>query len=700
MVAARTSRLVVGLVLFACTLVVLTLSSYDADRPWVNVRWEAGIDEAERTEAERLLALADGRRALDDARTWSYRLLEYSDEKLRAIVEHPSVEDTSGLDRRRFALQRPPEGIVTHAARSTAPSGAATLLLVSLFLFRPRRGPDDPAAEHRLARVWRWCAVAYVCAVLAGLTVLLQFATHPTITNDYAGYLAMARQIVLGEWPIRDFLDHGTFLQVLLSAALQWTFGHHLLADMVVSTACMALGYGVTFILASSLVRSYAVGFLLAVSCVLTTPRPYSYPKVFIYPLAVGVLWMYVRRPSTLRLAALGVMSAVALMIRIDHGVVLLCSATAIIVLRHLPDGSNAIVRAVGNLLVWFIVGLAPFAVYVAVTAGLAQHVAAIGEFGGRALAQSDPLRLHLPFLQADATSLQRAVALIHDSYMLVTVAALAVVSWRLYREIKTAGRLTDVTLRLAAGAAVWCIAAPVLVRDAFHARFPDVAPVVAILGAGLVAAAFGAGDRSTRPETSETTRVRMRRVAPPLVGVAVVCLLLIPSVMLHGGFGGVSMTVRSAWRGLVPTGRVYAEAPPRQVLDGNARQIVRYARACTEPTDRILVTWFAPQIYFGSNRRFAGNQWVYINYRNSAQQQEEVLRLMGGQAVPLVVARENDPMFAGFWPLLAAYVEREYRQVGSLGGMTIYADRGRAPTGADTVTGLPCFAEPESTGR
>ena len=50
-------------------------------------------------------------------------------------------------------------------------------------------------------------------------------------------------------------------------------------------------------------------------------PRLYSYPKIVLYALAVLGWWACVRRPAPSRLAALGVLTAIAFLFRHDHGV-------------------------------------------------------------------------------------------------------------------------------------------------------------------------------------------------------------------------------------------------------------------------------------------------------------------------------------------------------------------------------------------
>ena len=86
-------------------------SSYDANivlRPHliVNVRWPHGITDADRAQTEAALRLAPHRDIAD--RTWEYNLLDGSPNNLEAIVRHPLVEDTQGIDRARMVLLNKP----------------------------------------------------------------------------------------------------------------------------------------------------------------------------------------------------------------------------------------------------------------------------------------------------------------------------------------------------------------------------------------------------------------------------------------------------------------------------------------------------------------------------------------------------------------------------------------------------------------
>jgi hypothetical protein len=69
----------------------------------INVRWKAGISDAERHELERRFQLTDGR--MTEGSTRSYLLTDLDTDNIRALIQHPAVDDTANLHRGRF---RPP----------------------------------------------------------------------------------------------------------------------------------------------------------------------------------------------------------------------------------------------------------------------------------------------------------------------------------------------------------------------------------------------------------------------------------------------------------------------------------------------------------------------------------------------------------------------------------------------------------------
>jgi hypothetical protein len=70
--------------------------------PVVNVRWAATVDDTQRAHLEEQLHIVPEQ--FLGERTWRYELFDSSVDAVQAIVTHPLVEDTAGIDRGTFAV--------------------------------------------------------------------------------------------------------------------------------------------------------------------------------------------------------------------------------------------------------------------------------------------------------------------------------------------------------------------------------------------------------------------------------------------------------------------------------------------------------------------------------------------------------------------------------------------------------------------
>jgi hypothetical protein len=71
-----------------------------------DIRWKEDVDDTARRALEAELGLTDAQRVERDprGRTWEYRLRTPTRDRVRAIVLHPSVEDTARIDAQRFEI--------------------------------------------------------------------------------------------------------------------------------------------------------------------------------------------------------------------------------------------------------------------------------------------------------------------------------------------------------------------------------------------------------------------------------------------------------------------------------------------------------------------------------------------------------------------------------------------------------------------
>jgi hypothetical protein len=109
---------------------------------------------------------------------------------------------------------------------------------------------------------------------------------------------------------------------------------------------------------------------------------------------------------------------------------------------------------------------------------------------------------------------------------------------------------------------------------------------------------------------------------------------------------------------------------PDEAALSG----LAEYVRACTLPDSRVLLTWFAPEVYFFAGRGFAGGMTVFLgSHWSSGDDQRRTIEQLQSQSVPLVIVQtESEESFRSNFPLVAAYVDRTYR----VAATTSFGDR------------------------
>lgn len=528
----------------------------------------------------------------------------------------------------------------------------------------------------------------YICAGLALLTVLIHLYVNTDVTNDHAGYLAMARQIVYGDWPIRDFRDDGSLLQILLSAAVQKIGGFHLLGEMLLSWAFFAAANCLTFWLAYRLSGSRVAAAAAAVLAALLVPRPYAYPKLFIYPLAILALWRYVERPQMGRLAAVAATTALAFLFRIDHGVAIAATSVVAVAAVHARE-PRAAVRQGLILARWFLLFALPQLVYVMWSVDLSRYVESIVSFGAYAGADRAPWPVALSVNSGLFTE-TNAVVFLLDLFLVIAGIALVHAGVQAARAWSHRIDAPRETLWILVVVVMWGLMLPMLARGQYYTRIAEIGPPIAILGAWLA--------------------VRWLAVdLMPSVRWAVLGALLAATVVaLCWRTPMVRFFTRPAdvFRGAPFQSRLLKELATSPPIDRFAprddterdRWMVRYAYLCTKPNDRLLVTWYGPEVYFYAGRAFAGDRWVYLPFDNSPERQHQVVEQIRAQSVPLVlVERHSHSAFTASWPVLADYLDEAYTIAAEV---TLDADRvtrvlthkTRVPSRHLSFANLPCF--------
>lgn len=501
----------------------------------------------------------------------------------------------------------------------------------------------------------------------------------------------MAQQIVLGDLPVRDFIDPGEFLFNYTSAAMQLVFGRTLGSEVLLDALFLALGHTLVFVLAWTASRSWAVALTTTAVSVLLVTRLYSYPKLFLYPAAVLLAWRYVDRPTPGRLYAGAVCTAIAFLFRHDHGANVGAAMGATLLVVHWRDWRLLAAR-VARFASVALALLVPFLIFVQVTGGVAYWRNTIET--GRAEYQRTVGPYPQFSVEEGVGGPDNALAWLY--YLTIALPPLTLLMVALRGPEGPPLRSPEgPPLRGGAPsrrdvmpndapkmivAAVLAIAMHVfLLRAASESAVADVSALTAILGAWLLARGF-------------------RR---PVLRAAVAAALLAVTI----GFTAFTEGVENARSVLAelsdgepgPLFRRFGEywrmAPPFE--DEGAR----YVFACTAETDRLLVaSAYAPHAYYAAGRGFAaGRQYFLSSQGPSAEFRAFSARRLEQERVPIVLVHPPDyQAFARGFDAIHAYLQAHYRQAGVVefdeSPLTVLTDRRITPQGTWGERELPCF--------
>ena len=214
-----------------------------------------------------------------------------------------------------------------------------------------------------------------LAALLGVFCFLYRYLAFQGFSNDHFLHLARAQQMLLGEWPIRDFIDPGLPLMYVLSAATQVLFGRMLLSEALLVYGSLGLASALTCWLIVRLTGSFTLAAVLTLLQILVFPRSYGFPKILLYPIAMIAIDRYARAPSTVRAAVLAVVTTVSFLMRSDHGVFIAAGCVAAIIVVHWDDGRVQVLRSIGTFALVTALMLSPYFLYIQRAAGLVPYV-------------------------------------------------------------------------------------------------------------------------------------------------------------------------------------------------------------------------------------------------------------------------------------------------------------------------------------
>ena len=658
--------------------------------PMVHVTLKA-IDPADRQSLEQRFRLSEPTPV--DRTTWAYVPLDVTPATLGAIVTHPAVADTAGINRRDMTLgRRTPLTERRGGLWARPPARAARVTLAVAILIgiagvlmlagaAVQVGFSVEAARHVVraapARLRALAARLTIPVPLGAALILVVVAAFRMLAldfvdNDHFVSLTSARQVTLGELPVRDFDDPGLPLAIALSAAALWLGGSSLLPEVVLTSSMLALAAVVAWRAAARISGMPALALAATSLQVIAFPRLYSYPKILVNACAALAFIEYARRPTRLRLVGLATLTELALLFRYDLALYLALATVFLLVLVH-GWTRTAAVRL--SLYVGASVALTlPYALYLSAF-GLGGHLESAMAFSqaearrtiewGAVLAQGQPLTLVVVFLPV------------------------VVCVWVIARR-RRHGRWDDDAPAVAAIAVLLAVLDAVMLRDRTHARLADV------FGPAPVLLAW-AGARALRATAHAPTPARR---GLGLSGLAALGLVIVSGTVRLGAFphqlGEAGLT--EGWAHFTDHARRQVTALGRWPWIGITQDgvvvepLVRYLDACTARDDGVLVVGFVPQLPFLARRPFAGGHPAILPgyYTGGADQRRMEAWLVARPPAVVVIDSYDAPDIAAQWPAIARLLPR-YRDPVVVGRFLVRVAGDRPATSVHAGTGLPC---------
>lgn len=540
------------------------------------------------------------------------------------------------------------------------------------------------------------------------------------LTDDHFFYLVRGWQILFGELPVRDFVDHGAPLYYYMGAAVQAVFGRGTLSEIAFSVTVLAGSAAGVCVLASRASGSLVLGILAAFAHVLLEPRYYNYPKILVYVIAIPALWAFADRPDTRRSALLALVTVIAFLFRHDHAVFI---AGAFVVLLLLLQSASWWLR-VRQALVYggLVLALAaPYLLFLELNGGVVDYFQTAATWAER---DRDRAEVVWPGLfenpdgvsEAAATGgpVTSALARVKDNWaawgyyaeLALPFAALLVLtlSPQAFRPawpnaVAKIGMVVALGLMLNAG----------FLRHPLEARLADPSVPHAILVAWLVTALVSLLWRPQllRPLFRRPILTRTVQVIAVLATVPVLAVLItVVTRDLHERLDKASLAgrprnaiervgiIRRAVRDSYPPKHDAAADPD------NTLTLVQYLRACTRPTDRVFMQHYLPQVLALAERGFAGGHAdLRPGFFGTDAMQRQTLGRLQRQSVPvaLVGAGETWEGFRPGFPLITEYFDRNYQPAGEhlFNGryaVLLLVRRDATPTGTFAPLGWPCF--------
>lgn len=201
-----------------------------------------------------------------------------------------------------------------------------------------RPQPHSGAAAGRGLQLLVCGLAVFLVVLTVTYRVLTMGGSLGGFENDQFVTLSQAQQLAMGDWPVRDFVDLGKPLTVLLSALGQLLIGRTLFAEALVTSALIGVSTALMFVMSWRATGSILIPLIIALLQIAMAPRFYNYSKLLAYAIAIPALWWYIDRPDRTRLFVVGAAAVIAGLLRHDHGLYVGLTAIVAVILVQRPN--------------------------------------------------------------------------------------------------------------------------------------------------------------------------------------------------------------------------------------------------------------------------------------------------------------------------------------------------------------------------
>ena len=670
----------------------------------VHIQWR-DISDSDRVQLEQGFALTEATR-LDGSR-WSYVPTDVSPQRLLAIVSHPAVADTDGINRRTFSIADTAPLTSRRGGLLEAPPwiasatrGIAYLLLMVAVVVAARPALASATLKQGLLATWfetarrrvTWPLVIAAVAAFCG-TLVWRFMTFTGFTNDHFVHLALAQQVLLGECPVRDFADQGWPLMYLLSAGAWRLAGDTLVTEWAIAAAGFALGAAYTVAVGLRLSGSIVIALLVTIFEVLIYPRTYSYPKVLVYAVASWAMVALLARPSGRRIVIMSAIIAVAFLFRHDHGLFVGLASVACLAMASRANGWWIFAKRTVALTAWTIALLLPWLVFIALNGGLVEYF-----LGGLEYSRAEAVATALPGLplldlNPPRSTIPNAEAWLFWLFWSLPLVCGVVLCVRVARGVE---RWSGESAAVAGLVVLATLVNASFLRQTLQVRLPDVIVPAAALGSWVLGLCWVGRWRVRTLQVAlqfTTTIVLIMSVA------AISKIADLPGLFDETDIGrGPARAAEHAREVSQLLGTRHREnlAPPSRVSRA-LMPFVSYLDRCTSVSDRLMVTGEFPEVLVIAGRAFAGDGVVFGSWYASVMQQERTVTQLHARP-PLFVLHAGDyDGFRGRFGSIDAFVNGAYEPfaevaVEGTNPVRILVQNDRVAARPDRETGWPCY--------